>query len=74
MRNKDKKEGRTIEVTARSEKKLHVLVMVLSVLNILLTVNLYRISGDWIQLGAAIGWLVAVIYEYIVIRKMSTFA
>jgi len=58
-----------MQFTARFKKRLHILVMVFSVLNIVLIVNLYRISGDWTQLGAVGGWLVAVMYEYLVIRE-----
>jgi hypothetical protein len=58
-----------MQVTAHFEKRLHILVMVLSVLNVLLIVKLYRISGDWTQLGAAGGWLATLMYAYLVIKK-----
>lgn len=58
-----------MQVTARFEKRLHVLVMVGSVINIVLIVKLYTISGDWIQLGAAVGWLAALMYAYLALKK-----
>jgi hypothetical protein len=58
-----------MQVTPRFQKRLHILVMVFSVLNIIFNVNYYRISGDLTHLGAVGGWLVAVMYEYIVITK-----
>ncbi|WP_048156767.1 hypothetical protein [Methanosarcina sp. Kolksee] len=58
-----------MQVTARFEKRLHILVMVGSVLNIVLIVKLYTISGDWIQLGAIGGWLAALMYAYLVLKK-----
>ncbi len=58
-----------MQVTALFQKRLHILVMVFSVLNIIVNVNYYRISGDLTHLGAVGGWLVAVMYEYIVITE-----
>lgn len=58
-----------MQVTARFEKRLHILVMVGSVLNIVLIVKLYIDSGDWTQLGAATGWLAALMYAYLVLKK-----
>lgn len=58
-----------MQVTARFEKRLHILVMVGSVLNIVLIVKLYTISGDWTQLGAAGGWLAALMYAYLALKK-----
>lgn len=58
-----------MEVTARFEKRLHILVMVGSILNIVLIVKLYTTSGDWTRLGAAAGWLATLMYAYIVIKK-----
>ncbi|MGB9939001.1 hypothetical protein [Methanosarcina sp.] len=58
-----------MQVTARFQKNLHILAMVLSVLNIVVIAYCYRISNDWTQLGAATGWIVAVMYEYLVIRE-----
>jgi hypothetical protein len=57
-----------MKVTARFQKRLNILVMVFSVTNIVYLVYLYRISGDWTQLGAIGGWVVAVMYEYLFIR------
>ncbi|MDR7667115.1 hypothetical protein RG963_15300 [Methanosarcina sp. Z-7115] len=57
-----------MKVTARFQKRLNILVMVFSVTNIVHLVYLYRISGDWAQLGALGGWVVAVMYEYLFIR------
>ncbi|MGB9941458.1 hypothetical protein [Methanosarcina sp.] len=58
-----------MQVTAHFGKRLHILVMVFSVLNVLLVVKLYKISGDWTQLGAAGGWLGTLMYAYIVAKK-----
>lgn len=60
-----------MQVTARFQKSLNILAMVGSVLNIVFIAYLYRISGNWTQLGAACGWIVALMYEYIVIKKCS---
>ena len=57
-----------MKVTARFQKRLNILVMVFSVINIVYLVYLYRISGDWTPLGAIGGWVVAVMYEYLFIR------
>jgi hypothetical protein len=58
-----------MQVTARFHKRLDILVMVFSVINIISSVSYYRKSGDLNKLVAAVGWLVAVGYEYLVITK-----
>jgi len=58
-----------MQVTARFAQRLHILVIVGSVLNIVLIVKLYTISGDWTQLVAAGGWLAALMYAYLVLKK-----